>query len=488
MTWNLKSRAHQATAIVVIATAVLVPGRELTAQDAARYVGTNSCAAANCHGGDGSGKTWTSSYSDWVQRDKHARSFTVLLGDRSRRIAKALGYAKPAHKSVACLNCHALPPTPAGTTGHHLQLASDGVSCEACHGPASLWITRHVRRDWPAVKAAVAISLGFYDTDDLRMRTRACTGCHVGGPGRDVNHDLIAAGHPRLHFEMSTYHANLPRHWNDAADAKRHAGQPAASDRSLRELKLWAVGQVETLRARAQLSVWRASSETAPWPELTETRCFACHHDLRDARWRRSVATRSGRRPGQFPWAGWERSMIGAVSAIASTRPGDELSRALVRVDRVTRPVAPDRDGMRLEATALARRLETWSDALNRHSFTIDDLDAVGRQLVSGSPDQKGPGDWDQAAQLYLALSSLQVSQKQATGLVDERRRSIDRALERGLPRMRAVLQFPDGHDSAAQLRGGTAESDQPPVALQRFLEATRLIRSALTDNRGARR
>jgi hypothetical protein len=141
MTWNLKSRAHQATAIVLIAGAVLVPGRELTAQDAARYVGTNSCAAANCHGGDGSGKTWTSSYSDWVQRDKHARSFTVLLGDRSRRIAKALGYAKPAHKSVACLNCHALPPTPAGTTGHHCSWPATGYRAKratarrACGSP-----------------------------------------------------------------------------------------------------------------------------------------------------------------------------------------------------------------------------------------------------------------------------------------------------------------------------------------------------------------
>ena len=488
MSGHRETRAHRAAAIALIAVVVLAGAGVVGAQDAARYVGTNSCAASNCHGGDGSGPSWSSSYSDWVQRDSHARSYTVLLRERSRRIVRALGYSQPAHKSVVCLNCHALPPTPDGNTAHHDQLATDGVSCEACHGPASLWITRHVRRGWPAEKSARAIALGFYDTDDLRMRIRACTGCHVGAPGRDVNHDLIAAGHPRLHFEMSTYHANLPRHWNDAADGKRHAGRPAASKGSLRELKLWALGQVETFRARAELSVYRASNRSAPWPELTETRCFACHHDLRDARWRRSVVTRSGRRPGQFPWAGWERSMVGVLSAIESTRPGAGLSQALARVDRVTRPVAPDRERMRLEAAALARQLDRWSQRLNQYDFTVDDLDSVGRQLVSTSGKRPGPGDWDQAAQLYLALSSLQVSQKRATGLDNDRRRSIDRALERGLPRMRAVLRFPDGHDSAVQLRGRTADADQPPVALQQFLEATKPIHEALKDNSGVRR
>ena len=56
-------------ATVVIAVVLATSTGSLLAQDAAKYVGTNSCAAANCHGGDGSGPPWTSSYSDWVQRD-----------------------------------------------------------------------------------------------------------------------------------------------------------------------------------------------------------------------------------------------------------------------------------------------------------------------------------------------------------------------------------------------------------------------------------
>ena len=475
-------------ATVGIAVVLATSTGSLLAQDAAKYVGTNSCAAANCHGGDGSGPPWTSSYSDWVQRDRHARAYTVLLGERSRRMVRALGYKRPAHKAATCLNCHALPPVTGGKPEHDRRLATDGVSCEACHGPASLWIARHVRSDWPVVKQRQAAELGFYDTDDVRMRTRACTGCHVGGPGRDVNHDLIAAGHPRLHFEMSAYHANLPRHWDDAADRKRHAGRPDTADGTLRELKLWAVGRVQTLRARAELSRWRAASTgIAPWPELAETRCFACHHDLRDARWRRQMVQRSGRRPGQFSWSGWESSMIGSLQVIGSTATGAESIASLERVDTLTLPVAPDRDRMKTETAALAAQLDKWSVALNQHTFTVKDLDRLAQRLVAKTRSHRVPVDWDQAAQLYLALSSFQVSQKEATGLTGERRRGVDRVLSENLSRMRDVLRFPKGHDSAAQLRGPTANVDAPPVAAERFEMAIRVIRTALDDSDGAR-
>ncbi len=487
-----KTSCDQLSVIVLTVVTLSATAGTLLAQDVAHYVGTNSCAAANCHGGDGSGPRWTSSYSDWVQRDKHARAYTVLLGERSRRMVRALRYKQPAHEAVTCLNCHALPPVSGGRPGHDQRLATDGVSCESCHGPASLWIARHVRSDWPRVKLVQAADLSFYDTDDVRMRTRACTGCHVGGPGRDVNHDLIAAGHPRLNFEMSAYHANLPRHWDDSADRKRHAGRPDSADGTLRELKLWAVGQVETLRARAELSRWRAASTgSAPWPELAETRCFSCHHDLRDARWRRPTE-KEKRRPdwslGQFRWSRWERSMIESLLPIDSTVPAAELTTVLDNVDKLTLSVVvPDRDRMKTETAALAAQLDKWSVALNQRTFNVKDLDGLARRLVAESESHRGPVDWDQAAQLYLALSSFQVSQKEATGLTGERRQAVDRALSGALSRMRDVLRFPNGHDSAAQLRGPGADVDTPPVALEQFDRAIRVIRSALNDSDGAK-
>jgi len=37
--------------------------------------------------------------------------------------------------------------------------------------------------------------------------------CHVGTPEKRVDHEMIAAGHPDLTFELDTFSAVMPRHW-----------------------------------------------------------------------------------------------------------------------------------------------------------------------------------------------------------------------------------------------------------------------------------
>ena len=59
-----------------------------------------------------------------------------------------------------------------------------------------------------------------------------------------MNHDLLATGHPRLNFELTTYFANLPRHWDDKADQQR---QPN------REAVMWEVGQMVSARTSLAL-------------------------------------------------------------------------------------------------------------------------------------------------------------------------------------------------------------------------------------------
>ena len=78
------------------------------------YVGVQSCAASNCHGGDGSRQSWTSSYSTWVQKDRHAQAYSALFNPRSQRMVKLLGWATTAWESQVCLNCHSLPPQGSG--------------------------------------------------------------------------------------------------------------------------------------------------------------------------------------------------------------------------------------------------------------------------------------------------------------------------------------------------------------------------------------
>src|SRR5207253_2017930 len=97
-------------------------------------------------------------------------------------------------------------------------------------------------------------------------------GCHVGGPSedgrppRDVDHDLIAAGHPRLEFEFSGSLANLPAHWSEK-------GRNAAPDFPARA---WAIGQVASAGAALELLGDRARAaeqQSGRWPEFSEYDC-----------------------------------------------------------------------------------------------------------------------------------------------------------------------------------------------------------------------
>lgn len=56
----------------------------------AGYRGAASCAAAACHGGTGRAGTPGCEYSTWIDRDRHARAYQVLLNDRSRIIVAGI--------------------------------------------------------------------------------------------------------------------------------------------------------------------------------------------------------------------------------------------------------------------------------------------------------------------------------------------------------------------------------------------------------------
>jgi hypothetical protein len=97
-----------------------------------------------------------------------------------------------------------------------------------------------------------------------------------------VDHDLIAAGHPRLSFEFHSYFQSLPPHWDRRADEQRPAG--AFHYRS------WLAGQ----RAQAeQLTVMVANHERDAKDgslDFALLDCFACHHQLAPSQWRQMAA------------------------------------------------------------------------------------------------------------------------------------------------------------------------------------------------------
>ena len=267
------------------------------------FVGSSSCATSTCHGGViDQGPAWNHAASKWMANDPHRGAGLLLLDDDSRAIVQRLdpesATSSEAFNQVLrerCITCHATPSRSEIAETGLLDEATlhEGVSCEACHGAASKWQERHVLEAWKGPRRFEP-QTGMIDTESVIGRAKSCVRCHVGsrsadGRTRDMNHDLIAAGHPALRFDLLIYSENLPVHWDVNADTEVKFNESPIRTRS--------VGRSVSLAAAAALSGERASEHlkdsTVPWPELADYDCFACHQSLSIAEFKLPPSDRS---------------------------------------------------------------------------------------------------------------------------------------------------------------------------------------------------
>src|SRR5262245_29799227 len=52
------------------------------------WLGSASCGAASCHGGEGVMGQKGCEFNNWMARDKHRNAYSVLLTERSRNISR----------------------------------------------------------------------------------------------------------------------------------------------------------------------------------------------------------------------------------------------------------------------------------------------------------------------------------------------------------------------------------------------------------------
>ncbi|MCA9212638.1 MAG: hypothetical protein KDB27_06225 [Planctomycetales bacterium] len=254
-----------------------------------------SCSAANCHGGPNPGiarptAARGSEYQLWFEHDPHAQSWRTMCSSESIAILEKLRILQdgqirdPAgyNNCLACHNSSKLPPTTVDQrTDAHATVAAnqisvnfnrEGVGCTSCHGPSFQWIGTHFQHDWTVQSTDEKIGEGFVSLGNIVTRARVCASCHVGDSDRDMNHDIIAAGHPPLRYEFATYHQDLPKHWRDLE----------ATDQFTFEPTLWLAGQIAGVDAflAALESRCQKSLHVSQWPEFAAYDCASCHHEL----------------------------------------------------------------------------------------------------------------------------------------------------------------------------------------------------------------
>ncbi len=308
----------------------------------------------------------------------------------------------------------------------------DGVSCEACHGPAERRLAPHFRSGWAALSSADRLALGQSDSRSLRGRIRLCVDCHVGAAGMDVNHDLIAAGHPRLSFEFASFHYVLHKHWDYAKDR-----DPTADPRGRRdfEARAWLLGQLVSARAALALLADRAADRARPWPEFAEYDCAACHHDLG-----KPPPPRAGKL-GTLPPSRWYTSLVPDAFAGLGVSFDVPMRDALAEIGSAMATNRPDRrqvgDRARRAVALLDQRL-----AEVRELTTLAPVDALLRQIARDAgalPAHR----WDETTQLYLAIAALRRAQRD----MDLPQQPL------ALPRVRDLLHWVPGRDRPAAFR-----------------------------------
>jgi len=418
-----------------------------------RFVGAAACASAACHAGT-TGTTGTTGpgplgreYHLAMQRDfaaepahhldKHARAYEVLFDERSKRIVKnlhnlkALAEARPERQTL-CLRCHVHPEfdtIPSVVSGGVRRFRlEDGVSCEACHGAAEGWLPAHYR---PGFDDTARERLGMRDTRSAHGRARLCVDCHVGGPSAEVNHDLIAAGHPWLRFEFGDHHARWHKHW----DAGKDRGTPDF------EARAWAIGQATTAEAALRLLAARARDERRPWPEFAEQDCFACHHDLESPSWRQAQGRRGAPEGNR-----WHTAMLPAALAALGQDDGTDLRTTLDELQAALRSWRPKRDVVANKADAAGDHLRRGLDH-RRHDEHAVRLDGAAKHALDAGP---GSG-WIDLMQRRHALAALERNRHDA-GAPAAPWRS-------GLEELNRLLRLPPGFDSP---RGFSPVSTRP--------------------------
>jgi Cytochrome c554 and c-prime len=360
------------------------------------YTGPGSCSATPCHGSvvpRTENSVLQNEYTTWTLKDKHAQAYTVLTNEASIRMLKILNLPPPNNgppeQAPKCLACHALDVPPA-QQDKAFKL-SEGVSCDSCHGPSSGWMSEHTRKDWNYEKS---VQHGMYDTRNLVERSKKCLSCHVGNAEKSVDHEMLAAGHPDLFFELDSFEAVMPRHWKYPPDDDPWIG-----------VRTLAVGEAVQLRASLQRLTVRAGRPN--WPEYSELDCYACHHSLTSAKdsWRQTRGY-DGRRPGDPPYN--QSRFVVFRKIVDQFEPGvsDRLGTQMTQVDEEMSKLRPERSRV-IERAGIAS--ETAAGIVRRLMAAQFD-DAIALQLMKSiSADADAFSDERSAEQAAMALQSLYV-------------------------------------------------------------------------------
>ncbi|MGZ5600799.1 MAG: multiheme c-type cytochrome [Methylobacter sp.] len=391
------------------------------------HLGVVTCAGNTCHGANAplkNSRVQQNEFTIWHREDKHAKAYTVLFNDASKRIARNLGI-NAAHTEKLCLDCHA-DNIPVERRGKRFQI-EDGVGCETCHGGGERYLGPHVSG---TRTHAENVELGLYPTDQPEARATLCLACHLGTKDKLATHRILGAGHPRISFELDTFTHIEPMHFKLDTDYKERKGNPNG-------MQIWAVGQISAAERLLDLFQDPKYQSEGILPELAFFDCHACHRPMKHPHW--TFRESSGLQPGSIHINDANLLMLRALLRHISPAQGEHLHKAILHLHQAASVSLAD---ARKEAAAMRPLLADIRKTVMQRQFGTADMHAVAADLA-----QEGMratyNDYGAAEQAAMALGAIAEALQTGGGLSAEKSAQMEGALKE----IDAVLKDEHGYD-----------------------------------------
>ncbi|MEP2735712.1 MAG: multiheme c-type cytochrome [Erythrobacter sp.] len=389
-----------AIAALTIALSALLPASTSAQASGARYEGVASCSGSTCHGrAEGNGAvvrqdeiaTWQEPSSP---TGSHSRAYAVLGSPRSRQIAATLGIGA-ATSAPQCLGCHSTYVSQ-GSRGERFQ-TSDGIGCETCHGPAQNWLAAHYAA--PATHAS-NVANGLTPLERPQVRAKVCLDCHFGSEkkGQFVTHSMMAAGHPRISFELDLFSA-LQQHHDEDDDYTQRKGRTDS-------LRLWAVGQAEAVRRSTSMFAKPRFAMRGAFPEFYFYDCHSCHRTITDGPMRKLTFETNPQRPIPYGNPPFNDENIIMLSAVAKALAPGQANSFLAASRNFHGAMGKGRGATQQAAINLRNKAGALSNALAARGYSSNDAFTVVA-TIAGRATRPRFTDYAGSVQAVMAVDTL---------------------------------------------------------------------------------
>ncbi len=362
-----------------------------------KHMGVASCSTGVCHGKSVEDKTenvMMTEYRAWLKDDDHSKAYKTLLKPSSKNMAKKLGL-KAAHTAKICLDCHA-DNVAIEKRGKKFQI-TDGVGCEACHGGSERWLSDH--KD-PGATHEKNISLGLYPSEKPADRAKLCLSCHLGTENKFATHRIMAAGHPRLSFELEVFSQEQPAHYKVDADYEKRKG-------SISSVNMWLSGLVFKANNQLQLLQSEQFKQHGLFPELSFYECHSCHRAMSPSRWpieplSNNITTGSVR---------LDDAALVVLSSLLNTFPNLNQSEFNSSIKQLHTASLTNRNSLNIKAQELLSSLKTYAQVIVNKKYSINDKKALRKTLLSDASKGKFR-DYSSAEQVFMGIETLSIDLK----------------------------------------------------------------------------